>query len=146
MEDLAGLSVRDMSTPIGDLDQRLSDYQAAGGERVDRERLLYYRVLVLVRNSALICLTLADAAESPALAALRPFALLLRRAATQALCEAVGHVFPVDASSEHSLPDAPLEDDESWIPILAARAQIECATQRELMGPLADRFLQPVSA
>ncbi len=101
---------------------------------------------VLIRNSALICLTLANAAESPALVALRPFALLLRRAATQALCEAVGRAFPFDASSEPSLPDAPLEADERWIPILAERAQVECATQSDVMGPLADRFLQPVPA
>jgi hypothetical protein len=146
MEDLAGLATRDMATPIGDLGQRLSEYQSAGGARIDRERLLYYRVLVLIRNSALICLTLANAAESPALVALRPFALLLRRAATQALCEAVGLAFPIDASSEPSLPNAPLEDDEHWIPILALRAQFECAAQRDVMGRLADRFLQPVPA
>ena len=80
--------------------------------------------------------------------ALRPFALLLRRAASQALCEAAGVAFPevTGKDGETLLPAAPLDADDLWIPALARVAQSEADAQRALMGRLADRFLQPVPA
>ena len=144
MEDLAALSGRDMSTPIGDFATRLGEYEAAGGAPVDAERLRYYRALVLIRNSLLICLTLANSEPAQIPSQLPAFALLLRRAASQALCEAQGTPFPARPASIPELPAAPLDDDATWIPALAARAQARCAEQRDLLGALADRFLQPV--
>lgn len=148
MEDLAALSVRDMATPIGSFAERLAEYEAAGGTAVDPTRLRYYRALVLVRNSLLIRLTLASTPESDIPPQLEAFALLLRRAAVQAMCEAEGIALP-DAASVSSggpveLPDTPLDDDRAWLPALAARSLAECAARREEMGALADRFLQPV--
>jgi aminoglycoside phosphotransferase (APT) family kinase protein len=144
MEDLAALNTRDMSTPIGDFARRLAQYQAAGGARLDVDRLRYYRALVLIRNSLLIRLTLAN--SDPALVPdqLGAFALLLRRAASQALCEAQGLPLPPLPAA---MPAAPVDehaDDALWIPILAARAQWECEEQRDLMGPLFEGHLQPV--
>ena len=144
MEDLAALCVRDMATPIGEFAARLRHYDATGGAAVDTGRVRYYRALVLVRNSLLIRLTLANTAQSQVPAQLRAFALLLRRAATQALCEAQGIPFPARPRSAPPLPALPLDNDADWIPNLAARAQAECADERDLMGPLADRLLQPV--
>lgn len=148
MEDLAALSVRDMATPIGSFELRISQYEAASANPVDPDRLRYYRALVLVRNSLLICLTLARTAAPQVPPQLRAFALLLRRAATQALREA-SKLPPVDhgdatPASPPELPDRPLEDDASWIPALAAHARAACNAQGDLMGPLAERFLQPV--
>jgi len=148
MEDLATLNVRDMAAPIGSLPRRLRQYQAAGGIRVDADRLRYYRALVLIRNSLLICLTLANTPEHELPPQLGTFALLLRRAATQALCEASGLSFPdpptASASAPVELPTAPLDDDARWIPALAKLALADCSLQAERMGPLIDRFLQPV--
>jgi aminoglycoside phosphotransferase len=148
MEDLAALSVRDMATPIGSFSERLVEYEKAGGVAVDPTRLRYYRALVLVRNSLLIRLTLAGTPESDVPPQLEAFALLLRRAAVQALCEAEGIAFP-DAGSAPStgsieLPDTSLDDDRAWLPALAARSLADCTVRREEMGALADRFLQPV--
>ncbi len=146
MEDLAALNVRDMATPVGDFATRLAEYEAAGGATLDTSRLHYYRALVLIRNSLLICLTLANSEVDQVPDQLRAFALLLRRAATQALCEAERIPFPAKRKSIHlpSLHDAPLENDARWIPALAAHAQATCEEQRDLMGPLFERFLQPV--
>jgi aminoglycoside phosphotransferase (APT) family kinase protein len=144
MEDLAALNTRDMSTPIGDFARRLAQYEAAGGARLDVDRLRYYRALVLIRNSLLIRLTLANSDAALVPDQLGAFALLLRRAATQALCEA--HGFPLPPLPT-AMPDVPIgehDDDALWIPILAARAQLECEEQRDLMGPLFEGHLQAV--
>ncbi|MGE4653101.1 MAG: phosphotransferase family protein [Myxococcota bacterium] len=148
MEDLAALSVRDMATPIGSFELRIAQYEAASAHPVDPDRLRYYRALVLVRNSLLICLTLAKTAPPEVPPQLRAFALLLRRAATQALGEA-SKLLPADPvaatpASPPDLPARPLEDDASWIPALAAHTQAACNAEGDLMGPLAKRFLQPV--
>ena len=45
-----------------------------------------------------------------------------------------------------ALPDAALDADAAWLPALTQYALAECAAQREQMGPLADRYLQPVPA
>ncbi|MBW2424743.1 MAG: phosphotransferase family protein [Deltaproteobacteria bacterium] len=148
MEDLAALSVRDMATPIGSFAERLVEYERVGGAAVDPTRLRYYRALVLVRNSLLIRLTLAGTPGADVPPQLEAFALLLRRAAVQALCEAEGIDLPDERSAPSTepveLPDTPLDDDGTWLPALAARSFAECAARRGEMGTLADRFLQPV--
>ena len=150
MEDLAALAVRDMATPVGSYAERLRQYEAASGGRVDAERLRYYRALVLVRNSLLICLTLAQSPPSAVPPQLEAFALLLRRAATQALGEASGlgraDGVPAAFGSRGGLPDRPLDDDTAWIPALAAATEAACAAHKEMMGPLAEGRLQPVPA
>ncbi|MCH2171987.1 phosphotransferase family protein [Myxococcota bacterium] len=148
VEDLATLSVRDMSTPVGSLKRRLAQYEVELGGSVDLDRFRYYRALVLVRNSLLICLTLAKTAVSDLPPQLEAFALLLRRAAAQALAEASRLPFVRnDGLSPASIPDLPtgsLENDEVWIPALAAHAQADCSKNRDLMGPLANCWLQAV--
>ena len=148
MEDLAALAVRDMATPVGSYATRLREYEVASGTGVDAQRLRYYRVLVLVRNSLLICLTLAQSMASAIPPQLEAFALLLRRAATQALEEASGLVSaewaPAAAGAHVGLPDRPLDDDDAWIPALAALSEAACADARETMGPLAEARLQSV--
>jgi aminoglycoside phosphotransferase (APT) family kinase protein len=143
MEDVAALSVRDMATPVGSFARRVEQYEAAVGEGVDSGRLRYYRVLVLVRNSLLIALTLAQSPPSQVPAQLGAFALLLRRAATQALAEASGVAWGAGPGTS-SLPDAPMDEDGDWIPALASQAIAACEAERELLGPLADRTLQAV--
>lgn len=93
MEDLATLAVRDMATPIGALQQRFSEYSDAlqarvGSEiRLDSQRIAYFRLLILIRNSALITLGLTyPPADFDHLDMLRYQALLMRGAAL-CLCE-----------------------------------------------------------
>jgi aminoglycoside phosphotransferase (APT) family kinase protein len=144
MEDLAALSVRDMATPVGDFSTRLEQYAAAGGAQVDLARLRYYRALVLIRNSLLIQLTLAGSSPDGIPPQLRAFSLLLRRAATQALREATGVGSLETQSRATALLAAPLHDEETWIRSLSSRANAECISNHDLMGPLFDRHLQPV--
>ena len=114
MEDLAALSVRDMATSVGSFARRVEQYEAAVGQAVAPRRLRYYRALVLVRNSLLIALTLAQSQPSAVPAQLSAFALLLRRAATQALAEASNLPWSAAAGAAR-LPDVSLEEDAAWI-------------------------------
>lgn len=92
MEDLATIAVRDMATPIGDLEQRYQEYERASGRDIDRELVAFYRVLILTRNSLMITLGLTyPTPEFDALDMLRYQALLMRGAA---ICIADFHGIP----------------------------------------------------
>lgn len=100
MEDLATLAVRDMATPIGALEQRFSEYSHAIQAKTDSKisldspRIAYFRLLILIRNSALITLGLTyPPADFDHLDMVRYQALLMRGAAL-CLCECLGIAQP----------------------------------------------------
>jgi aminoglycoside phosphotransferase len=94
MEDLAALSIRDMATPVGDLPTRFHEYEAAAGVPVDLERVRYYRVLILARNTMLLDLGLDRLDASMDGAQLTMYRALLHRALGLVLCDAVGTTRP----------------------------------------------------
>jgi hypothetical protein len=94
MEDLAALSIRDMATPVGDLPTRFREYEAAAGSPVDLDRVRYYRVLILARNTMLLDLSLDRLDASMDGAQLTMYRALLHRALGLALCDAVGTARP----------------------------------------------------
>ena len=49
MEDLAWFSMRCVMEPVPDFPASLADYESAAGQRADRRRILYHRVLVSTR-------------------------------------------------------------------------------------------------
>lgn len=96
MEDLAALAVRDMATPVGSLARRFYEYAEAGGAPVDLERVHYYRLLLLIRNSAMIGLGLAHPVEGFDVLEMTMYQTLLLRAAALVLCDAIGCERPTE--------------------------------------------------
>jgi aminoglycoside phosphotransferase (APT) family kinase protein len=94
MEDLAALAIRDMATPVGDLPTRFGEYEVAAGTPVDLDRVRYYRVLILARNTMLLDLGLDRLDASMDGAQLTMYRALLHRALGLALCDAVGTARP----------------------------------------------------
>jgi aminoglycoside phosphotransferase len=95
MEDLAAIAIRDMATPIGHLPTRLREYERSSGIRVDLERVGYYRALVLVRNSLMISLGLADPPPTFDVVEMTMYQTLLLRGASLAICDNLGIERPV---------------------------------------------------
>lgn len=98
MEDLAAIAIRDMATPIGSLPRRLAEYAASGGGPVALDRVHYYRALLLVRNSLMIGLGLAQPAPGFDVVEMTMYQTLLMRAAALVLCDNLG-VARVDVDS-----------------------------------------------
>ena len=112
MEDLAAIAVRDMATPIGPLEVRFDEYETSTRTAVDLNRVRYYRALVLVRNSLMIGLGLANPPKGYDIAEMTMYQTLLVRAAALALCENLGIDRPSVASAfaEGAVGD-PLESE-----------------------------------
>ena len=87
MEDLAAIAIRDMATPIGHLPTRLREYEQSSGIEVDLQRVGYYRALVLIRNSMLISLGLAQPPASYDVVEMTMYQTLLMRAAALVICD-----------------------------------------------------------
>ena len=87
MEDLAAIAVRDMATPVGSLSRRFREYETSSDIRVDLGRVHYYRALVLVRNSLMIGLGLAQPPEGFDVIEMTMYQTLLMRAAALVLCD-----------------------------------------------------------
>jgi len=90
MEDLAALAVRDMATPVGALADRYREYAEAGGGPVDLDRVRYFQLLVLSRNSALIRMGIESEGSEVNAKEMTMFETLLLRGAALVLCDAVG--------------------------------------------------------
>lgn len=147
MEDLAALAVRDMATPVGSLAARYAEYEAAGGAPVDVARIGYYRVLVLVRNSAMIELGLAHPPRGFDTREMRMYATLLERAAALSLCDELGVPRPGEASEivdGDELGDVSELDERAAAHLFARRWLAIGEERRELLGALAARLPQPL--
>jgi aminoglycoside phosphotransferase (APT) family kinase protein len=131
MEDLAAISIRDMATPVGHLPTRYREYHESSGITVALDRVRYYRVLVLTRNSLMLTLALARATPAMNVDQLTMYRMLLLRAAAIALADAVEH-----------RPNG--RADAAAAAALVERAHEQAAEMREVMGPLADRLPQPL--
>ncbi|HJO25134.1 MAG: phosphotransferase [bacterium] len=90
MEDLAAIAVRDMATPVGSLAKRFDEYAACSGNAVDLPRVHYYRALVLVRNSLMIGLGIAQPSKQMDIDEMTMYQTLLVRAAALVLCDNLG--------------------------------------------------------
>ncbi len=90
MEDLAALAVRDMATPVGALADRYREYVEAGGGPVDLDRVRYFQLLVLSRNSAMIRMGIESGGSEVNAEEMTMFETLLLRGAALVLCDAVG--------------------------------------------------------
>lgn len=159
MEDLAAISVRDMATPVGSLEERFREYEAAGGGGVDLERVHYYRALVLVRNSLLIGLGLAHPSEDFNVEEMTMYQTLLQRAAALVLCDNLGVARPTadelagQDSADDGARDTTTASDVGDLATLQATGRLHARRmlrvaegRRALMGPLADRLPQELGA
>ncbi len=135
MEDLAAISIRDMATPVGHLPTRYREYTESSAITVDLERVRYYRVLVLTRNSLMLSLALQRATPTLDVAQLSMYRMLLMRAAAISLADAVAHGDSADRARAA---------DSRSASGLVERAHEQAAAMREVMGPLADRLPQPL--
>ena len=115
MEDLAAVSIRDMATPIGDLPTRFAEYRAASAHDVRLDALRWYRVFVLTRNSMLITVGLQAKNDGLDRGQLEMYRLNLMRAASLALCDAIGVERPVESPLDPAGDDpyayAPIEQE-----------------------------------
>ncbi len=135
MEDLAAISIRDMATPVGHLPTRYREYTESSAIAIDLDRIRYYRVLVLTRNSIMLSLALQRATPALDVAQLSMYRMLLVRAAAISLADAVAH---------GSAADGARAADTRAAADLVDRAHEQAAAMRETMGPLADRLPQPL--
>lgn len=117
-EDLAALAVRDMATPIGDLRDRFAEYASFSGRAVDPARVDTYRVLVLVRNAAMIGLGLAQPPEGFDVVEMTMYQTLLLRAATLVLCDRVGAERPAARDVVPTAAPGPIGRDEAFVEAL----------------------------
>ncbi|MHA7838119.1 MAG: phosphotransferase [bacterium] len=152
MEDLAALSIRDIATPVGSLSRRFREYEAASGIEIDLDRITYYRLLVLIRNSALIQLGLASPPPGYDLRQMTAYVTLLMRAAALVLCDATGAERPSasesdapDDAAREQLPGDSRGDQDRLLARSLARRMLRLGhARREIMGPLAERMPQPL--
>ena len=110
MEDLAAIAIRDMATPVGLLAHRFDEYEASSGTEVDLSRVHYYRALVLVRNSLMIGLGLANPSESFDVEEMTMYQTLLVRAAALVICDNLGTGRPAPPYSDGDSRSAEIED------------------------------------
>ena len=89
-EDLAALAVRDMATPIGALAPKFSVYTNSTGRPVDIDRIAYFRLLILIRNSTMITLGLKYPPADFDHLDMTRYQALLMRAAALCLCDVLG--------------------------------------------------------
>lgn len=148
MEDLAALAVRDMATPVGSLAKRFAEYEACSGRQVDLQRVQYYRALVLLRNSAMIGLGLAHPTEALDVQEMTMYQTLLLRGAALVMCDILGVARPEPPEDDRALQEAaPPGTDSGTLAAHHARRMLALAWQRRsLLGPLAERWPQPLES
>jgi aminoglycoside phosphotransferase (APT) family kinase protein len=152
MEDLAAISIRDMATPIGRLASRFQEYRDAGGAELDLNRIQFFRIFVLTRNTLLLAQTLAQPTADMDVARLSAYRMLLSRAAALVLCDATGARRPapeadefgavVDVDARRRPGPARDADTAAW---LARRAHRQAATLGPALGDLLERMPQPLA-
>ncbi len=148
MEDLARICIRSMSVPMGSVQKLISVYSRYSQIRIDRERLIFYILLTLVRSSLLIRQSLG--AANPSVDAPQKYmyeALLMRAASDILLAEhklaqhGTPPLSPSDVDTPNWVFDSLLQEIEEGIdPIVTDRWAVERVTWiKRMVRFIADR-------
>jgi len=162
MEDLAALSIRNLSKPIGAIPLLFTVYSQAAGKALDVRAIEYFRIFILIRNSLLVRMKLRSAgtgrtgADGNVARQLEVYEAFLSRCATECLAHwhgvdaaryQGGEVSGVGHAEEQPMPSAlsfNVNQPEKCLPYFISRAQSLCLRRSDLMGPLLNVHMPPL--
>jgi aminoglycoside phosphotransferase (APT) family kinase protein len=163
MEDLAALSIRNLSKPIGDISELFAVYSQAAAKVLEVRAIEYFRIFILIRNSLLVRMKLRSAdssrtgADRNVARQLEVYEAFLSRCATECLAHwhgvdaaryqagTVGEEGHAEQQPTATAPSFNLCQPERSLPYFISRAQSLCLQRSDLMGPLLNVHMPPLA-